>query len=172
MVLEPRVFSDPRGYFVETWQRNRYSEIGMPDFVQDNVSWSRKGVLRGMHLQNPMAQGKLVSVAEGAVYDVAVDLRKGSPTFGKWHGETLDSKLGRQFYVPPGFAHGFVVLSDFAVFAYKCSDYYNPTGEFTVRWDDPEIGIEWPVDAPIVSEKDAQGMRLGEIPDEKLLSFA
>ncbi len=172
MVLEPRVFSDPRGYFVETWQRNRYSEIGMPDFVQDNISWSRKDVLRGMHLQNPKAQGKLVSVAEGSVYDVAVDLRKGSPTFGKWHGETLDSKSGRQFYVPPGFAHGFVVLSDFAVFAYKCSDYYNPMGEFTVRWDDPEIGIEWPVESPIVSEKDAEGMRLSEIPNEKLISFA
>lgn len=171
IVLEPRVFSDARGYFVETWQRQRYSDVGLPDFVQDNVSWSRKGVLRGMHLQNPQAQGKLVCVAEGAVFDVAVDLRKGSPTFGKWHGETLDSKSGRQFYVPPGFAHGFVVLSEFAVFAYKCSDYYNPTGELTLRWNDPAIGINWPVESPVVSDKDARGLMLAEVPQEKLCPF-
>jgi len=171
VVIDPRVFGDTRGYFVETWQRERYAEAGLPEFVQDNLSWSRKGVLRGMHLQNPRAQGKLVCVAEGAVFDVAVDLRKNSPTFGKWHGETLDSKSGRQFYVPPGFAHGFVVLSDFAVFAYKCSDYYNPTGELTLRWNDPKIGIEWPIESPLVSDKDSQGMSIDEIPEDQLLPF-
>ena len=170
-VIEPRVFSDARGYFVETWQAKRYSEQGLPEFVQDNLSRSRKHVLRGLHLQNPQPQGKLVCVADGKVYDVAVDLRLNSPTFGQWHAETLDAESGRQFYIPPGFAHGFVVLSDSAVFAYKCSDYYNPSGELTLRWDDPELAIDWPVDAPVVSDKDAQGLLLRDIPREKLLPF-
>lgn len=172
LVLEPKVFSDARGYFVETWQRERYLEAGLPEFVQDNVSWSRKDVLRGMHLQFPQAQGKLVSVAEGEIYDVVVDLRRESPTFGQWHGETLDSKSGRQFYIPPGLAHGFVVLSEFAVFSYKCSDYYNPAGELTLRWDDPQVGIKWPTESPVVSEKDGQGMLISQIPSDKLLPFS
>lgn len=171
MVLEPRFFADSRGFFVETWQKKRYSDLGFPSFVQDNLSRSKKHVLRGMHLQYPQPQGKLVSVPEGKVYDVAVDIRKGSPTFGKWHGVTLDAESGRQFYIPPGLAHGFVVLSDCAVFSYKCTDYYNPAGEFTLRWDDPDIGIEWPVDCPIVSEKDGQGLRLSEFPEELLIPF-
>lgn len=171
LVIEPRVFHDNRGYFVETWQQQRYADAGLPEFVQDNLSRSRKGVLRGLHLQFPQPQGKFVSVVEGEVFDVAVDLRRGSPTFGKWHAETLDARSGRQFYVPPGFAHGFVVTSDSAVFAYKCTDYYNPKGEMTLRWNDPAIGIQWPVDVPEVSEKDSQGMLLSEIPEDRLVPF-
>ena len=171
LVIEPRVFPDARGYFIETWQRQRYADFGLPEFVQDNLSHSKQSVLRGLHLQNPQPQGKLVSVTHGEVFDVAVDLRLNSPTFGLWHGETLDSDSGRQFYIPEGFAHGFVVLSESAVFCYRCTDFYNPNGEITLRWNDPEIGIQWPVESPVVSDKDEQGLGLHEIPESKLLPF-
>ena len=142
LVIEPRVFGDERGFFMETWNERRYEEAGLPDrFVQDNLSYSSYGVLRGLHFQNPQPQGKLVSVLRGEVFDVAVDIRVGSPTFGKWTGATLSEENRRQFYVPADFAHGFVVTSETALFFYKCTN-------------DPEIGIEWPTDAPILSERD------------------
>jgi dTDP-4-dehydrorhamnose 3,5-epimerase len=169
LLVEPRVFGDARGYFVETFSAARYAEAGVPGpFVQDNVSRSRRGVLRGLHLQHPHAQGKLVSVLEGEVFDVAVDVRVGSETFGRWVGEYLSAENHRQVYVPPGFAHGFVVTSDHALFSYKCTDYYHPETERTVRWDDPCIGVAWPVDAPIVSEKDRAGVPLAEVPEALL----
>lgn len=169
LLFEPRVFSDARGFFMETWNRRRYVEAGLPaDFVQDNISASRQGTLRGLHFQNPSAQGKLVSVLQGAVFDVAVDLRQSSSTFGKWHGVELSSENKRQFFVPPGFAHGFLVLSDTAMFHYKCTDFYSPQDELAIRWDDPELGISWPVKVPTVSDKDAKGLRLRDVPRERL----
>jgi dTDP-4-dehydrorhamnose 3,5-epimerase len=138
-MIEPDVFHDERGYFLETWTMERYSDAGIRyDFVQDNLSFSKKGVLRGLHFQNPHAQGKLVSVLFGEVFDVAVDIRRSSPTFGQWRGEYLSSENKRQIYVPPGFAHGFVVISDIALLAYKCTEYYDRASEKTVRWNDPE----------------------------------
>src|SRR5262249_52504104 len=140
------------------------------DFVQDNISVSRRGALRGLHCQNPTPQGKLVSVLEGAVFDVAVDLRRSSSTFGKWHGLELSSENKRQFFLPPGFAHGFLVLSEHAMFHYKCTDFYSPKDELTIRWDDPEIAIEWPIREPTLSEKDAKGSFLKEVPKERLFA--
>lgn len=170
LVITPDVFGDARGFFVETWNRRRYQQAGLPDvdFVQDNLSLSRRGTLRGLHFQNPRAQGKLVSVLEGEVFDVAVDLRRSSPTFGRWHGVRLNAETKVQFYIPPGFAHGFAVLSESALFHYKCTDYYSPQDEVTVRWDDPDIAISWPVTAPILSGRDARAPRLREVPAEKL----
>jgi dTDP-4-dehydrorhamnose 3,5-epimerase len=171
LILEPKVFGDARGFFMETWNQRRYQESGITaQFVQDNISVSRRGALRGLHFQNPMTQGKLVSVWQGEVFDVAVDLRQSSPTFGKWHGLNLSSENKRQFYVPPGFAHGFLVLSDTAMFHYKCTDFYSPKDELTVRWDDPEIGIKWPAGQPTLSERDAKGLRLRDVPREKLFA--
>ena len=165
VLFEPRVFDDDRGYFFESWNAARYQEAGLPErFVQDNLSRSKRGVLRGLHFQNPQSQGKLVSVLEGAVFDVAVDVRRGSPNFGSWFGIELSEQNRRQLYIPPGFAHGFCVTSDTALFAYKCTDYYNPATECCLRWDDPEIDIKWPIDNPQVSEKDHQGKLLCEIP--------
>jgi len=139
LMIEPDVFHDERGYFLETWTMERYSDAGIRyDFVQDNLSFSKKGVLRGLHFQNPHAQGKLVSVLFGEVFDVAVDIRRSSPTFGQWRGEYLSSENKRQIYLPPGFAHGFVVISDIALLAYKCTEYYDRASEKTVRWNDPE----------------------------------
>ena len=169
LLFEPRVFSDARGFFMETWNRRRYAEAGLrADFVQDNISTSRQGTLRGLHFQNPLPQGKLVSVLQGAVFDVAVDLRRSSSTFGKWHGVELSSENKRQFFVPPGFAHGFLVLSETAMFHYKCTEFYSPKDELTIRWDDPELGISWPVKAPTISDKDAKGLRLKDVPPERL----
>lgn len=169
LLFEPKVFSDARGFFMETWNQRRYAEAGLQaDFVQDNISFSRQGALRGLHCQNPSPQGKLVLVLQGAVFDVAVDLRQSSSTFGKWHGVELSSDNKRQFFVPPGFAHGFLVLSDTAMFHYKCTDLYSPKDELTIRWDDPDIGIDWPMKTPTVSEKDANGLRLREVPRERL----
>jgi len=169
LILEPKVFGDARGFFMETWNERRYAEAGLDaHFVQDNISVSRRGALRGLHFQNPMPQGKLVSVWEGEVFDVAVDLRQSSPTFGKWHGLNLSAENKRQFFVPPGFAHGFVVLSDSAMFHYKCTDFYSPKDEQTIRWDDPDLGIKWPVSAPTLSEKDAKGRLLREFPKDGL----
>jgi dTDP-4-dehydrorhamnose 3,5-epimerase len=171
-VVELRVFRDERGYFLETWSEERYAAAGIDArFVQDNLSYSRGGVLRGLHFQEPHAQGKLVSVLRGEVFDVAVDVRVGSPTFGRWEGFTLSAENGRQLYLPPGFAHGFVVTSEDALFAYKCTDYYHPGAERTLLWSDPELGIEWPVESPLVSPKDRGGLPLREVPPEHLPRF-
>jgi dTDP-4-dehydrorhamnose 3,5-epimerase len=173
LLLEPKVFGDHRGWFMESWQQDRYAELGLPRaFVQDNQAYSRKGVLRGLHVQNPHPQGKLVQVLVGEVFDVAVDIRQGSPSFGHWEGVILSGDNKRQFWVPPGFAHGYVVLSEEAIFAYKCSDFYHPETEFSVRWDDPEIGIQWPLDgAPQLSAKDRDAALLRDIPAARLPKF-
>ncbi|MDR1728693.1 MAG: dTDP-4-dehydrorhamnose 3,5-epimerase [Acidobacteriota bacterium] len=143
--IRPKVFSDRRGYFFESWSKRDFAAAGLGmDFVQDNQSRSYKGVLRGLHFQKAHPQGKLVRVIEGEVFDVAVDLRPGSPTYSKWHGVTLDGERQNQFYIGEGFAHGFLVLSDVAVFAYKCTDFYHPEDEGGIIWDDPVIGIAWP----------------------------
>ena len=169
IVVEPDVFGDERGFFMETWNARRYEEDGLPGrFVQDNLSYSARGVLRGLHYQNPQAQGKLVSVLRGEVFDVAVDIRVGSPTFGEWTGVTLSAENKRQFYVPPDFAHGFLVTGEDALFLYKCTDYYAPEAEGIVLWNDPEIGIEWPTDAPTLSERDGKAPPLREIPEDSL----
>jgi dTDP-4-dehydrorhamnose 3,5-epimerase len=171
LILEPKVFGDARGFFMETWNQGRYHESGIKaQFVQDNISVSRRGALRGLHFQNPSPQGKLVSVLQGEVFDVAVDLRQSSTTFGKWHGLNLSSENKRQFYVSPGFAHGFVVLSETAMFHYKCTDFYSPKDEMTISWDDPDIGIQWPIDQPTLSEKDAKGLRLRDVAKDKLFA--
>ncbi|HSL00815.1 MAG TPA: dTDP-4-dehydrorhamnose 3,5-epimerase [Rubrobacteraceae bacterium] len=173
LILEPEVFGDERGFFMESWNAGRYAGVGLPDhFVQDNLSFSRRGVLRGLHFQNPRPQGKLVSVLQGEVFDVAVDIRVGSPTFGRWTAVTLSAENKRQFYIPPDFAHGFVVTSDAALFFYKCTDYYAPAAEGTVLWDDPEIGIQWPLDSPTLSEKDRAAPTLREMPEASLPRYA
>ena len=157
-IIEPKVFGDNRGYFMETYNKEHFAEAGLTmNFVQDNESSSSKGVLRGLHFQTKHTQGKLVRVTEGEVFDVAVDLRKGSPTYGQWEGVVLSAENKKQFYIPEGFAHGFLVLSDHAIFNYKCTDFYCPEGEGGVLWNDPDIGIEWPLDGIdniILSEKD------------------
>lgn len=169
LIIEPRVFGDERGFFVETWNGKRYEEAGLPGrFVQDNLSYSARGVLRGLHFQNPQPQGKLVSVLRGEVFDVAVDIRVGSPTFGEWTGVTLSAENKRQFYVPPDFAHGFLVTGEDTLFFYKCTDYYAPSAEGIVLWNDPEIGIEWPTDAPTLSERDSKAPSLREMPEGSL----
>jgi dTDP-4-dehydrorhamnose 3,5-epimerase len=169
LLLEPRVFGDARGYFFESFSSERYASAGMPGpFVQDNVSRSGRGVLRGMHFQNPRGQGKLVGVLHGEVFDVAVDVRLGSPTFGRWVGEVLSSENHRQLYIPPGFAHGFVTLSDEALFAYKCTAYYTREAERTIRWDDPELGIDWPLRDVRLAPRDAEAPRLADAPREWL----
>jgi dTDP-4-dehydrorhamnose 3,5-epimerase len=168
LIIEPKVFGDARGFFVETWQAKRYAEAGLPPFVQDNLSLSARGVLRGLHYQEPAAQGKLVQVLEGEVYDVAVDIRVGSPTFGAWHGVALSADNKRQFWVPAGFAHGFVVTSERALFAYKCTELYRPDHDHSVRWNDPAIGIGWPVPDPTLSAKDAEAPGLDDIPRGEL----
>ncbi|MCX6891043.1 MAG: dTDP-4-dehydrorhamnose 3,5-epimerase [Verrucomicrobiota bacterium] len=171
LVIEPKVFGDARGFFLESWNRNRYREAGLDaDFVQDNISLSRRGTLRGLHFQNPQPQGKLLQVLMGEVFDVAVDIRRSSPTFGKCYGLVLSADNKRQFYVPPGFAHGFVVLSETALFQYKCTEFYSPKDEMAIRWDDPDIGIEWPLKDPLLSERDANGLRLRETPPERLFA--
>lgn len=169
LILEPRVFRDDRGHFAETWHRERYRDAGIAmDFVQDNVSYSRHGVLRGLHFQNPAPQGKLVSVLQGEVFDVAVDLRRGSRTFGQWVGVELSGDNMLQLWIPEGFAHGFVVTGESALFSYKCTRFYAPEHEKSLRWDDPEIGIDWPIESPIVSPKDARAAGLGDIPRDHL----
>lgn len=169
LLLEPKVFGDPRGFFFESYSAQRYAEAGIPPcFVQDNVSFSRRGVLRGLHFQHPHGQGKLVGALLGEVFDVAVDVRAGSPTFGRWVGEYLSQENKRQLYIPPGFAHGFLVTSDEALFAYKCTDYYHPDAERSIRWDDQRVGIEWPVDGPVVSAKDDVAVMLDAIAPELL----
>jgi dTDP-4-dehydrorhamnose 3,5-epimerase len=169
LILEPQVFGDARGFFLETYNRRRYREAGIgADFVQDNVSFSRRGILRGLHFQNPKPQGKLLQVLQGEVFDVAVDIRRSSPTFGKWYGLLLSGETKRQFYIPDGFAHGFVVLSETALFHYKCTEFYSPKDEMAIRWDDPDIGITWPLKDPLLSERDAKALRLNATPPERL----
>jgi dTDP-4-dehydrorhamnose 3,5-epimerase len=170
--LEPRIFEDPRGFFVDTYQKTRYRDAGVDaDFVQDNLSSSRKKTLRGLHFQHPRGQAKLVQVLQGEVFDVAVDIRKGSPSFGKWCASRLSAENKRQMFIPAGFAHGFYVLSDIALFHYKCSDYYSPECEGGVLWCDPDLGIEWPEKEPILSEKDAAYPRLGDSPPGRLPEY-
>ncbi len=172
LLITPKVFGDARGCFFESWNRRRFQEAGLDlDFVQDNVSLSRKGILRGLHFQNPNAQGKLVQVLHGEVFDVAVDIRLGSPTFGCWFGARLSSANRQQLYVPAGFAHGFCVTSETALFAYKCTDFYDPSSEFTLRWNDLAIGIEWPESAPELSTKDAAGLNLADFPAAALPEY-
>lgn len=164
ILIDPEIHRDERGFFLETYQQERYRERGLTvDFVQDNHSRSKKGVLRGLHFQHPNGQGKLVRVSRGEVYDVAVDVRVGSPTFGRWHGVRLSDENGRQLYIPPGFAHGFVVLRGEADFEYKCTDYYAPDSQHSLRWDDPEVEILWPVEDPTLSEADASGLSLRKL---------
>lgn len=166
VIIEPKVFGDHRGFFMETFQDKRYRElagISLP-FVQDNHSRSSKGVLRGLHFQKTKPQGKLVRVVTGEVYDVAVDIRKDSPTFGQWEGVFLSEENKRQFWVPPGFAHGFIVLSDTADFEYKCTDYYDPSDEGSILWNDSALSITWPeVDEVKVSDKDANAPLFAQI---------
>jgi dTDP-4-dehydrorhamnose 3,5-epimerase len=169
IIFEPKIFGDHRGFFVETYNQTRYREAGLDvEFVQDNLSYSQKGVLRGLHFQNPYGQGKLVSVIEGRIFDAAVDVRLGSPTFGKSFGIELDGISKKQFFVPPGFAHGFVVLSDVALFSYKCTEVYHPETEKCIRWDDPSLDINWPLREPILSEKDKKGSLLKDFPKDQL----
>jgi len=168
-IIEPAVHGDERGFFMESYSRDRYAEVGVPgEFVQDNVSLSARGILRGLHLQHPNAQGKLCFVLQGEVFDVAVDVRIGSPTFGQWESLMLSSENKRQLYIPPGFAHGFCVISARALFSYKCTDFYAAGSEVGVAWDDPEIGIEWPIQSPQLSGKDQQNRRLRDIPVDTL----
>lgn len=169
MLIEPKCFQDHRGWFYEAFHNDRYAELGLGGFVQDNVSCSREGVLRGLHLQNPSPQGKLVQAVTGAIWDVAVDLRVGSPTFKTWEAFELNEENHRQLFIPEGFGHGFYVLRGPAIVSYKVSGRYEPTAEMTVRWDDPELGIEWPLQGePTVSAKDSSGLFLRDIPAERL----
>nr|WP_319536025.1 dTDP-4-dehydrorhamnose 3,5-epimerase [uncultured Vibrio sp.] len=166
-IIEPTVFGDERGFFMETWQQKKFEELvtGKPtQFVQDNHSKSKKGILRGLHYQTENTQGKLVRVVSGEVFDVAVDVRKDSPTFGRWVGVYLSAENKRQLWIPEGFAHGFYVTSDEAEFVYKCTNYYDPSSEVSILWDDKNIGIQWPLDGPLtLSEKDKKAINLGNI---------
>jgi len=162
-LLRPKVYRDDRGYFLEMHNQERLASQGIGPFVQDNLSLSTKNVLRGLHLQCPQWQAKLVSVVRGLIYDVVVDIRKGSPTFGRWHGVALSDELHEQLYVPEGFAHGFCVLSETASVHYKCSTSYRPEQEQTLLYNDPALGIEWPVKNPVLSPKDARGVPLSDL---------
>lgn len=165
-IIEPTVFGDERGFFMETWNQKCFEELvtGKPTkFVQDNHSKSKKGILRGLHYQTKNTQGKLVRVVSGEVFDVAVDIRKGSPTFGQWVGEYLSAENKRQLWIPEGFAHGFYVTSEEAEFVYKCTDFYNPEAEHSIIWNDEDIGIEWPlITSPLLSGKDKLGITLSD----------
>ncbi|KLU60293.1 dTDP-4-dehydrorhamnose 3,5-epimerase [Peptococcaceae bacterium CEB3] len=173
LIIEPDIFGDKRGFFMETWNRVRYGDKGLAvNFVQDNLSFSQKGVLRGLHFQYPNPQGKLVYVLQGEVFDVSVDIRLGSPTFGRWQGVTLSGENKRQFYIPEGFAHGFCVTSDTALFAYKCTEVYTPKAEHGLIWNDPDLGIDWPVAEPLLSEKDTVYPRLRDLGSRVLPRYA
>lgn len=167
-IIEPTVFGDERGFFMETWQQKQFEELvtGKPtEFVQDNHSKSKKGILRGLHFQTENTQGKLVRVVSGEVFDVAVDVRKDSPTFGEWVGVYLSAENKRQLWVPEGFAHGFYVTSDEAEFVYKCTNYYDPSSEVSIKWDDKDIGVEWPLsEDPVLSGKDENGVPFKQSP--------
>ncbi len=170
-VLEQNVFRDTRGTFAELWRNDDARAPGLPDFVQDNLARSRRGVVRGLHFQNPRAQAKLVTAIEGEIFDVAVDVRAGSPTFGRWAAFTLSGSNGRQLYVPAGFAHGYQTVSDVSVVMYKCTDFYSPDDERAVRWDDEDLAIPWPVRDPVVSARDGAARRLRELLPEWLPSI-
>jgi dTDP-4-dehydrorhamnose 3,5-epimerase len=164
ILIEPDVFQDERGFFLETWHQEKYREAGLPQtFVQDNHSYSVRDVLRGLHAQIRHPQGKLVRAVLGEVFDVAVDIRPGSPTFGKWVGEVLSGENFKQLWIPPGFAHGFCVLSETAHVLYKCTEIYRREDEVSLLWNDPDIGIEWPVREPLLSPKDQQARRLQDL---------
>ena len=163
-IITPETFEDERGFFLESYNKDRYAKAGLNyDFVQDNHSHSSKGVLRGLHYQRTKPQGKLVRVVKGKVFDVAVDMRQTSSTFGQWESVILSEKNKIQFWVPPGFAHGFLVLSDTADFEYKCTDYYNPDDEGSILWNDPNLGIQWPIDDPKLSKKDACAPKITDL---------
>ena len=169
LIIEPDVYQDVRGYFLETYHQNRYRDLGIQsDFVQDNMSFSKKGTLRGLHFQQPHDQAKLVQVAKGTVFDVVVDIRRGSPTFGKWTATYLSDEKSRQIFIPEGFAHGFCVMSEYAVFIYKCSDFYVPECEGGILWSDPDLKIKWPVENALVSEKDMKLPRLKDLANDVL----
>jgi dTDP-4-dehydrorhamnose 3,5-epimerase len=164
LLIDPDVFEDPRGFFMETYHEKRYKAFGIDaEFVQDNLSFSVKGTLRGLHYQYPNAQAKLVQVLMGEVFDVAVDIRKGSPTFGKWVGAYLSAENKRQLFIPEGFAHGYCVVSNTALFSYKCSNFYAPTDEHGILWNDKELHIDWPVKTPLISDKDKNNFPLDMI---------
>ena len=164
IIIEPDIFHDARGYFLETFTTSKYREMGITErFVQDNLSFSGKGTLRGLHYQLERPQGKLIYAVHGEIFDVIVDIRKGSPSFGKWQGITLSSDNHRQVYIPGGFAHGFSVVSEKACVAYKCTDYYDPLTEHGIIWNDPAISIDWPVSDPVLSDKDRSYPKLGEL---------
>lgn len=172
LLIEPKVFSDSRGFFYESFQTQRYSEAGLPPhFVQDNFSHSQKNTLRGLHYQLKHPQGKLVYVTRGKVLDIAVDIRVGSPTFGQWVSVILDAEKPQQFYIPPGFAHGFCVLSDEADFFYKCTDYYHPEDEQGIIWNDSDLNINWPTTHPLLSAKDQLYRSLQQMPEELLPKY-
>jgi dTDP-4-dehydrorhamnose 3,5-epimerase len=172
LIIEPDVYGADRGFFMESWHAGRYSKFGLPEaFVQSNVSRSAAGVIRGLHYQFPEPQGKLVQVLEGRVFDVAVDIRSGSPTFGAWAGVELSAKNHRQLYVPEGFAHGFCVLGESAMLSYLCTRVFSAQSDAAVAWDDPDIGIEWPIKPQSLSEKDRGAPRLKDIPAEQLPRF-
>jgi dTDP-4-dehydrorhamnose 3,5-epimerase len=169
LILEPKVFGDVRGFFMETWQLSRYKAVGITEgFVQDNLSFSTRGILRGLHYQYPHSQGKLVSVVQGVVFDVAVDIRRGSATFGQWVGVFLSGENHHQLWIPPGFAHGFCVLSNNAHFMYKCTDVYSPESEGGIVWNDPSIGIKWPINEVMLSDKDKTYPYLCDITADRL----
>jgi dTDP-4-dehydrorhamnose 3,5-epimerase len=173
VVIEPAVFGDPRGFFYESYNAEKFRQAGLDlRFVQANVSRSARGVLRGLHYQWPNPQGKLVSVLEGEVYDVAVDIRRGSPTFGQYAGVILSAENHRHFWVPEGFAHGFVVLSEFATFAYQCTNVYDAKADAGVRWNDAAIAIDWPVSAPLLSAKDEKAPFLADVAEDRLPVYA
>ena len=172
LLIEPAVFGDDRGFFLESWSGRRYESIGITaPFVQDNVSLSRRGILRGLHLQNPHAQGKLVQVLSGSVLDVVVDVRVGSPTYRRSVTVELSRENHRQLWVPPGLAHGFLVLSDEALFQYKCTDYYSPAHELSIRWNDPDLNLAWQITDPILSAKDREAPRLKDVPEDRLVPY-
>jgi dTDP-4-dehydrorhamnose 3,5-epimerase len=162
-VFERQIFRDPRGTFAELWREDDARAVGLPTFVQDNVARSGHGVIRGLHFQNPRPQAKLISVAIGVIFDVVVDVRVGSPTFGRWTSFDLSDSNGRQLYVPPGFAHGYQTVSDVSIVVYKCSDFYAPDVERAVRWNDDEVGIRWPIRDPVVSPRDAAAPLLRDL---------
>jgi len=172
LLIEPAVFEDRRGFFMETYHRKTYAEAGLDrDFVQDNLTRSVRGTLRGLHYQQPHGQAKLVQAAQGEIFDVAVDIRRGSPRFGKWCGVRLSDRNPRQIYIPEGFAHGFCVLSETALVSYKCTDFYAPSAEGGVLWSDTDLGIAWPVEYPILSDKDAGFTRLRDVPPDRLPAY-
>lgn len=172
LLIEPDVYRDDRGFFLETFHAADYAEAGIDwPFVQDNLSRSHHGVLRGLHYQHPRVQGKLIQSLEGEVLDVAVDIRRGSATFGQWAGVRLRADDHHQLWIPPGFAHGFCVLSDAALLAYKCTDFHVPGDEHAIRWDDPRIGIEWPMTPAGISARDAAAPLLADLPPDRLPAF-